>query len=143
MRTSDQAFGELEIGQVMGDQEPTKSPGDIAGPVPLGVAVRVNVNPDKPVDGKPGGRLVVIGDSDWLEGALLQVPDLANFHLASAWIGWLGEREALIQIPPKKIKRGNIVFTQDDLWALLLRVGILLPGAALLFGVAVWINRRA
>jgi hypothetical protein len=143
LRTSEQAFGELEVAQVMGDLEPTKSPGDIAGPVPLAVAVRVNVNPDKPVDGKPGGRLVVVGDSDWLEGALLQVPDLANFHLASAWLGWLGEREALIQIPPKKIKRGNIVFTQDDLWALLLRVGILLPGAALLFGVAVWINRRA
>ena len=44
---------------------------------------------------------------------------------------------------PKKVKDGSIVFTQDDLAALLFRVVVLLPGAMLLFGVAVWFNRRA
>ena len=35
------------------------------------------------------------------------------------------------------------MFTQDDLTALLFRVVVLLPGAVLLFGIAVWFNRRA
>ena len=92
---------------------------------------------------KPGGRLIVVGDSDFLQPALLEASELANFHLASAWTGWLTQREALIEIPPKKVKGGSIVFTQDDLRALLFRVAVLLPGAALLFGFAVWFNRRA
>jgi hypothetical protein len=92
---------------------------------------------------KPGGRLIVTGDSDFLQAAALESPELANFHLASSFTGWLTEREALIEIPPKKVKGGTIMFTQEDLTALLFRVGVLLPGAALLLGVAVWFNRRS
>ena len=101
-----------------------------------------HVDPDE-VEEKTGGRLIVIGDSDFLSGQLLETPELANFHLASAWTGWLTEREALIEIPPKKIKSAGTVFTQDDLFALFFRVVVLLPGAALLLGIAVWLNRRA
>ncbi|HEX7476563.1 MAG TPA: hypothetical protein VF331_02030, partial [Polyangiales bacterium] len=92
---------------------------------------------------KTGGRLIVVGDSDFLQGPLLESAELANFHLASAWAGWLTERPALIAIAPKKIKSGNVVLTQDDLWALLFRVAVLVPGAAFVLGIAVWLNRRA
>jgi len=34
------------------------------------------------------------------------------------------------------------VFSQDDLWALLFRVAVLVPGAAFVLGFAVWMNRR-
>lgn len=143
LRTSDQAFGATDISRVMaGDKAPERGPADIAGPLDLALAVQVGGAAEIGKE-KPGGRLVVVGDSDFLQSSLLESPEFANFHLASAWTGWLTQREALIEIPPKKVKGGNIVFTQDDLWALLFRVGVLLPGAALLLGVAVWFNRRA
>jgi hypothetical protein len=125
-----------------GDKEPTKGPADLAGPLDLALAVNLAADPD-PAQKPKGGRLVVVGDSDFLAAPALESPDLANFHLASAWIGWVTQRKALIEIPPKKVKGGSVMFTQEDLGALLFRVGVLMPAAALLLGVAVWLNRRA
>ncbi len=144
MRTSDKAFGATDISQVMGgDKEPKRGASDIAGPLDLALAVRMRDEAQAEKGKALGGRLIVVGDSDFLQGSLLEAPELANFHLASAWTGWLTQREALIEIPPKKLKGGNIVFTQDSLWGLLFRIGVLLPGAALLLGLAVWFNRRS
>jgi ABC-2 type transport system permease protein len=142
LRTSDKAFGATDITQVMAaGKEPTRGSGDIAGPIDLGFAVQTHGG--GAAQHKQGGRLIVLGDSDFLQAPLLQAPELANFHLASAFTGWLTAREALIEIPPKKVKGGTVMFTQEDLSALLFRVGVLLPGAALLLGIAVWFNRRS
>jgi ABC-2 type transport system permease protein len=143
LRTSPKAFGATDISRVMagGGQEPARGPGDLAGPLDIAFAVRAGRESDEAGD-KLGGRLIVVGDSDFLSPALLEAPQLANFHLASAWTGFLTQRRALIEIPPKKVRGGEIVFTQDGLNALFFRVGVLLPGAALLFGFAVWWNRR-
>ena len=141
MRSGERAFGKTNISEISPDAEPSRGVADIEGPVALGVATELKQASDK--DKTRGGRVVVIGDSDFLTDALLQTPELANFHLASALIGWTSQRPALIEIPPKKIKSGNIVFSQDDLWALFFRVAVLLPAAALVLGLAVWLNRRA
>ena len=143
LRSGEQAFGKVNIAEVSPDVEPTRAAADVEGPVSLAVATQLKSPTESSDKGKArGGRLVVIGDSDLLNDALLQTPELANFHLASALIGWTSERPALIEIPPKKIKSGNIVFSQDDLWSLFFRVAVLLPAAALVLGVAVWLNRR-
>ena len=141
LRASEKSFGKTNIAEVTPDTEPARGPADIEGPLSLAVASELKASGDK---SKPrGGRLIVIGDSDFMTDALLQTAELANFHMASAFIGWVSQRPALIDIPPKKIKSGNIVFSQDDLWALFFRVAVLLPMAALVLGVAVWLNRRA
>jgi hypothetical protein len=142
LRSSDQAFAETAVADVTQDAEPKRGPGDIEGPLSLAVATQLGVS-EADTDKKTGGRLIVVGDSDFLQGPLLESPELANFHLASSWTGWLTERPALIQIPPKKVKTGNIVFTQEDLWALFFRVAVLVPGAAFVLGFAVWLNRRS
>jgi ABC-type uncharacterized transport system involved in gliding motility auxiliary subunit len=144
MRSGERAFGKTNIAEISPDAEPTRGVSDVEGPVSLAVATELK-QPDSPEqkNNARGGRLVVIGDSDFLTDALLQTPELANFHLASALIGWTAQRPALIEIPPKKIKSGNIVFSQDDLWSLFFRVAVLLPAAALVLGLAVWLNRRA
>jgi len=141
LRTSEQGFGKSNIADVAPDTEPTRGPGDLEGPVSLGVGTQLKETSDK--SRARGGRLIVVGDSDFLNDGLLQAPELANFHLASSFVGWVSQRPALIEIPPKKIKSGNIVFSQEDLWALFFRVAVLIPAAALLLGVAVWLNRRA
>jgi hypothetical protein len=142
MRSSDKGFGKTHIADVASAAQPERGPSDIEGPVTIAVAtqLKAGLTPSAP---KLGGRLIVIGDSDFIQGPLLESAELANFHLASSFVGWLAERPALIDIPPKKIKSGNIVFSQDDLWALFFRVAVLVPAAALILGVAVWLNRRA
>jgi len=140
MRTSPESFAVTDISRLRTTEAmPQKGPGDIAGPVDVALAVRTGG--DEP--SKKDGRLIVIGDSDFLQSQFVDAPELENFHLMSAFIGHLTERDALIEIPPKKVKGGTIMFTQDDLTALLFRVGVLIPGAAFLLGLAVWLNRRA
>jgi hypothetical protein len=139
MRTSPKSFAATDIARVLAGQgAPVQAPGDVNGPVDLALAYRTG----EPDDAK-GGRMILIGDSDFLQGPLLEAPELANFHLMSAFIGHLTERKALVEIPAKKVKGGTIMFTQEDLGALLFRVGVLIPGAAFLLGLAVWLNRRS
>lgn len=150
MRTSVEAYGETNIGQVQTGTEPARDSSDMAGPISLAVATRVSSAQDIAADPegdasakKTGGRLIVIGDSDWLQQEVLEIPVFDNDYLAGAFTGWLAERPAMIALPPKKAKVGYISFTQDDVMSVMFRVVILLPGAAFLFGVAVWLNRRA
>ena len=142
MRSSEKGFGKTAISEIATDAQLNRAPSDIAGPSTVAVATQLNRSPADTA-AKLGGRLIVIGDSDFMQGPLLEAPELANFQLASAFVGWIAERPALIEIPPKKIKTGNIVFSQDDLWALFFRVAVLVPAAALILGIAVWLNRRA
>ncbi len=145
LRSSAEAFGEKEIAQIQNQQEQPK-PGetDLKGPVSLAVAKSVLArSDDSDKKDKPRGRLVVIGDSDWLRGELLNSPALANYHLASAWTGWLAERESLIAIPPKQARGGSVVFTQAGLSGLFFKIVVLMPGVVIIFGIAVWLNRRS
>lgn len=142
LRSSPESYAETNVAQLQTGTAPERDSSDMGGPISLAVAVRVgdaDANPEK----KTGGRLMVMGDSDWIQQELLEVPVFANDFLASAFTGWLAERPALIAVPAKKAKVGYITFTQEDVWSVMFRVVIMLPGAALLFGVAVWLNRRA
>jgi hypothetical protein len=144
LRASDKSFAKTNVAELKLDAEPARGAADIEGPVGLGVASQLkaaDAKPDKNEKAR-GGRVVVLGDSDFLQGPLLEAPELSNLQFTSGIVGWLAERPALIEIPPKKVKSGNIVFSQEDLWALLFRVVVLLPAAALTLGLAVWLNRR-
>lgn len=144
MRTSDKGFGKTAISEIKQGASIARAAGDTESPGTLAVAAVVGKNPDDPdAAQKPGGRLIVVGDSDIIQAPLLESPELANFHLASAWTGWLTERPALIAIPPKKVKTGNLVLTSEDLDWLKFRVAVLVPAAAFVLGFAVWLNRRS
>lgn len=145
LRTSDQAYGETDLTQISADSEPARGPGDLSGPLNLAVALRVfpkDAGEDL-MERKPGGRLLVVGDADFMQPGLLQTPELENYDIVHAFLAWLTEREALIAIPPKKVKGGELILSQEDLSAIFFRVAILLPGAALLCGVGVWLGRRS
>lgn len=97
---------------------------------------------DSAPDSAPG-RLVVIGDSDWLSGELLDNPQLSNIDLLSSVAGWLTQREALIQIAPRKTKARAVIMSDTDLANVFFRVAILLPLAAMIAGFGVWWSRRS
>ena len=145
VRASEQSFGETNLAALGADEEPTKDAADIDGPVSLAVAVEVDAaGGGRSAAGARArkGRLVVVGESQWMLYPFLEAAQFVNYDLLTSWTGWLTERPALISIAPKSVHMRAIVMTEDDLSGLLFRVLVLLPAAALLLGVAVWWSRR-
>ncbi|MDB4987085.1 MAG: Mucin 2 precursor [Myxococcaceae bacterium] len=142
MSASEEAYGETKLSQLTAGDDPKPSDDDVKGPVH--VAALVDTRPDEA--GKPkqlGGRLIVIGDSDWLQPELLHQPQLANVDLLASFTGFLTEREALISIAARKIDAQAMMITEDGLFGVFLRVVLLMPLAALMLGVGVWWQRRS
>ncbi len=144
-RSSELAYGERAPSELTEGAKLEPGSDDVAGPVAVGVAVRVLPQGKEKGDGggeEREGRLVVLGDSDWLQPDFFQVPQFANADLASAITGWLVERKSLVAISPRKIDAQAITMTDADLEAVLFRVVVLMPLAAMLLGIAVWWSRR-
>ncbi len=94
-------------------------------------------------EGPTPGHLVVVGDSDWMSAELLDNPQLSNIDFLSSTAGWLTQREALINIAPRKTNARAVIMSDADLQNLLFRVVVLLPLAALIAGFGVWWSRRS
>ena len=109
-------------------------PDDTQGPVSLAVALH---------DETTRGRLVVIGDADWLLADYLQTPQFSNVDLLSSVTGWLGQRESLISIAPRQTDAQSVIMTEEDLDVVLVRVVGLLPLSFLIAGLGVWWSRRS
>ena len=120
------------------------------GPVSLGVAARVEITgqdaPDDETDEEAsdgvGGRLVVLGDATMFESRFMGQPTIVNANLATAVVGWLTQREALISIEGRSIEQRQIRMSEEDVGGLFLRVVVLIPLAFIFLGFAVWWNRR-
>lgn len=84
----------------------------------------------------------MLGDATIFASEFLAQPTVVNRQLASAIIGWLTEREALIAIEARTIQQRPVSMTQDDVSNLFLRVVVLIPLAFVFLGFAVWWNRR-
>lgn len=167
--TSEASWGErngaeLESGEVTPDEA------DRTGPLTLAVAVTVttgepapdNAGPDgSPADGRledpggpedpqeagpaaspePEGRLVVVGDSDFVTNNLALAP-LGNADLFLNMVSWLAEDEDLIAIRPRDPEDRRITMTAAQLRNTVLFSLVFLPGFWLIWGLAVWWSRR-
>lgn len=141
LRTSEVAFAETDLRGLIADRDVEPDDDDIRGPVSLAVANEMVVASDGE-GGESTGRVVVVGDSDWLDPALLAEPQFGNLDLLMALTGWLTEREALIAIPPRRSNLQAVVMSEADVSGVALRIFGLLPAAILLLGFAVWWSRR-
>jgi hypothetical protein len=144
-RTSPSAVAESDLQRAL---KPDKDNPTKPSAVPLAVAWEYvpPLGEDlKPIetDGPEPGRLLVMGDSDWMSSELLDRPQLSNIDLLSATAGWLTHREALINIAPRKTNAQAVVMSDADLQNLLFRVVVLLPLAAFIAGFGVWWSRRS
>ena len=146
LRTSPNAVAETDISRAIDPNakgEPTPP-----GAVPLAVAWEYvaplgdDLKPVK-IDGPTPGRLLVVGDSDWMSPELLDNPQLSNIDFLSSTAGWLTQREALINIAPRKTNARAVIMSDADLQNLLFRVVVLLPLAAFIAGFGVWWSRRS
>ena len=74
---------------------------------------------------------------------LLDNPQLSNIDFLYSTAGWLTQREALINIAPRKTNARAVIMSDADLQNLLFRVVVLLPLAAFIAGFGVWWSRRS
>ncbi|HEY6878307.1 MAG TPA: GldG family protein [Polyangiales bacterium] len=138
---TDKAYGETSLARISAGDDPKPSEGSTLPP--LHIAALADTKP-KTDHGDPlGGRLIVMGDTEWLAPQALQQAQLANVDLLAAVTGFLTEREALISIAARKIDAQAMMITEDGLFGLFLRVVLLMPLAALVLGVGVWWQRRS
>lgn len=141
--TSEESYAETDLRSLRPGVELEPSEDDLRGPVPLAVAVEVPQSDAPADDDAPrGGRLVVIGDATLFASELLEAPTVLNRNLASALIGWLSAREALVSIEARTVDHQPVSMSQEDVDNLFWRVVVLIPLAFVFLGFAVWWNRR-
>ncbi len=107
---------------------------DIPGPLTL---VAFGSNPET------GGRVVVVGDSDFLTDGQIGSPS-GNAYLSMNIIGWLTEYTQSVSFAPTA-GVGNVPFIFVDtatLDRIVFGTLIVLPGVTLLLGLGVWFVRR-
>jgi len=138
-RSSKDSWGEVDLNSLgTGETVPQRDQYDSAGPAPLAMAAVLAASGED----RQAGRLVVVGDSDFLSEELFVSAGLFNRDLWSGLVGWLSSREDLISIAPKNPEHVRLQLTQDDfLTIVFLLIGEVLLGIAL--GVVVWIRRRS
>jgi len=152
MTTTDQGWGETNIGDLLKTGQAEQDKNDDPGPITLGVAISPTKNteqtPGMEEESKdvaeapesPDVRIVVIGDSDFMSND--QVPNLGNINFAVNTIHWLSERESLISIPSKRPEQAHIQISRSQIRTIVLIVVLALPLLGIIIGVVVWRSRR-
>ncbi len=144
VRTSDEGWGENNLGMLLRGEPVAYGEGDNAGPAVVGMAVEGTTAPvgegDAEMAEESGFRLVVFGDSDFMSD--LDISNAGNLILATNAFNWLTARESLVGIPPRDVEQVSLFLSQQQMRNLLLLVLIVMPGAAIVAGILVWRRRR-
>jgi len=158
-KTSPNSWSEREL-----DQKEVKfnEAKDKQGPVGLAAVASFKTKPPAPSpapsEAKPGepapgdaaaqpepaeaeARVAAIGDSDFVKNRYFGLSGNGNFFLNVA--NWLAEESDLIAIQPKTQTPRTIQLTPSQGRLIFLVSVVILPLAALLLGVSVWIRRKS
>jgi len=109
---------------------------DHLGPVILAAAAQLQGR-----DGAQPGRVVLVGDRDWLSDGMLG--EFGNLDFATRVVGHLARRSELIQIPPRGSATGSLSLTFLQEVLVILTAVLLVPGAFLLTSGIVWGWRKS
>lgn len=95
------------------------------------------------INGHDGTRIVVAGDSDFLDDRMID--GAANHYFASQTLDWLLQRpEALMgDIGPRPIKEYQLFLTELQMAQLRWLFLAAMPGVVLFLGGLVWLRRRS
>ncbi len=156
LETTSSGWGETDLKHLRAVE---KGSDDVAGPVPVGVAVAANEKKANPEEAemeeenpaakpkppatdaqKPKWRLVVYGDSDFASNG--DIENVGNPTLVTNTFDWLLQRKHLLGIGPKKPEQVRLTLTRGQLRAITLGTLAGLPALSILAGFAVWFRRR-
>jgi ABC-type uncharacterized transport system involved in gliding motility auxiliary subunit len=150
VETSPDGWGERDLDE-LGSVE--KGPQDLAGPVPLGVAVDLGGKVEPAGDGEeaaangaaaaakpPAGRMVVYGDSDFATNGQLDQP--GNATLIANTLNWMVQRETHLGIAPKEPEQVRLSLLPQQRRGIFWLVVAGIPAATLIAGIAITMRRR-
>jgi ABC-type uncharacterized transport system involved in gliding motility auxiliary subunit len=135
-RTSANSWAEADIERLFGANEAVIDDDDLAGPV--SIAVAATITPASATD--PEGRIVVFGDSEWVDNSNLSLYYNQDLFLNS--VSWLAGEADLISIRPRATRASRIVLTESESWSVFYISVLLLPEIVLLAGLFIWWRRR-
>lgn len=141
-RTGKGAWAVRDLDRARRGVEPSRAAGDVPGPLSVIVVAELAA----PAPDRRGGRLVVVGDSDFATDAYLDV--LGNRDVILNAIAWAAGEEALAAdrpAPVPEIQRplSPLVLTERQARWLLVGVAVLQPAAVAALGaVVLWRRRR-
>jgi len=141
VKTGEAGWGEVDLAHL---DRVELDDSDLAGPVPLAVAVTASDGADTDDEAAAetarSMRLVVVGDSEFSTNA--QLANVGNAGFLANAINWLVEREALVSIPPKEPEQVRLGLTRAQMSSITWLVLLLMPAAALAAGIGVHLRRR-
>ena len=95
---------------------------------------------EKPVP--PEGRVVVVGDSDFISNNLAGATNFGNQDLFLNMVNWAAEDEDLISIRPKEPEDRRVFVNQQQQSNIFYLSYFIIPGIILLTGISIWWGRR-
>jgi gliding motility-associatede transport system auxiliary component len=146
LETSPRSWAESDITGLFANGQPSLDPakGDTAGPVTIASAVSATApdapaaaSPDAP---KPETRVVVVGDSDFISNAAINIQ--GNRDLGLNMTNWLAQQENLIAIHPHAPEDRRVTLTQDQSERIFWLTIFIVPGLLFANAVRVWWRRR-
>lgn len=144
-QTSRQSWGETDK-NVFQTGKATPDPNEKTGPLAVAVVATVDAQPDPKADPAdvakkaPKARLVVVGTADFASNQFLGAQGNRDFFLNV--VSWLAEEEDQISIRAKDPKQNPVVLTSAQSNLVLGLPLLVLPGAVMLCGIAVIVQRR-
>lgn len=140
----------LELGPIRGALTIDHELGDLAGPLPLLVALerqRVAAPPSAAADAGPPAepelqqqRIVVAGDGDFLSNAFLGSG--GNLQLATGVFEWLAGEDEMLDIVVRSAPDRQLQLSDTQYFVLSVTALFLLPLALIAGGVVTWVRRR-
>ena len=143
-QTSRQSWGETDK-NVFQTGKATPDPNEKTGPLSVALVATVDAQPDPKAEGDaakkaPKARIVVVGTADFAANQFLGAQGNRDFFLNI--VSWLAEEEDLISIRAKDPKQNPVVLTSGQSRLVLGLPILVLPGAVLICGIAVIMQRR-
>lgn len=138
--TAETSWAESDVARVFDHGEAELGPEDIAGPVPVAVAVEGLVSALGGED-EAAFKAAVFGDKSFL--ANQRLAQLFNDAMGLAIVGWLAGEEERISIGPRVLRASRIYLGESEARTVFYLSVLVLPELILLIGIAVWWRRSA
>ena len=144
LKSGPKSWGERNLEDLLNPNSATaiRDPEDLKGPVSLAVAMEKKLSKqsqDKESSFVPEVRVVVFGDTTWLENGNFNL--YGNRDLALNVVNWVAGEEGGVAIGPKSIRASSSPFSQAT-YSVILALSFIGPELLLLFGLFIWWRRR-
>ena len=134
------SWGETNANELKTGEASFEEKSDLKGPLPLALAVNKDVKPASDNGPASRARMVVVGDSDFAINPYLT--QVGNGNLFLNMVSWLAQDEDLISIRPRSPQDRRVDMSAARFNMLRLISLVMLPGAVLVSGIAVYVRRR-